>query len=455
MKQSIQVRLSHQLSMTPQLQQAIRLLQLSSLELKSELELLIQSNPLLELEEGHTDESLQLLTTNQQQTDSHNDVSDLIWPTHDDDFEHAHQNSKEATLKESLNAQLDLTPMNAWDRMIALAIIDAINEEGYLDCDLSEIAQTLSQVRAVNLQEINTVLNLIQQFEPTGIAARNLPECLRIQAKALLIPENIQNKLLILIDHHLELLAKQDLAALKRKMQITTEELAHLIAHLKSLHPRPGNTLNSKATNYVIPDLIVRRQDKHWVIELNPDCTPKLKLNQNYAELIRHVKKSFEREQLRKQFQEAKWITKSLENRNETLLKVAKCILANQLDFLEYGEEAMKPLILQDIASATNLNESTISRVTTQKYIYTSRGTFELKYFFSSHVGTKEGGECSATAIRSILKKLIKAENQLKPLSDNKLAKMLNEQGISVARRTVTKYREALGIPPSNERKRL
>jgi RNA polymerase sigma-54 factor len=297
------------------------------------------------------------------------------------------------------------------------------------------------------------VLNRIQRFEPIGVGARNLSESLKIQLEHL--PDFIwKNKAKELVTHHLILLGKRDYAALKRKLGLSLEDLKEVIHCIQALNPRPGTNIGNKTAQYIVPDVYAFKKEERWQVELNPVCTPHLQINNHYASLIKRSDSSKDNQFLRNQLLEARWFLKSIENRNDTLLKVARCIVKEQQDFLEHGEQAMKPLILNDIASVLEMHESTISRVTTQKYLYTPRGTFELKYFFSSHVGT-QGEECSSTAIRALIKKFIAHENPHKPLSDHKLSSLLADLGIPVARRTIAKYREAMNLAPSNERKQL
>jgi RNA polymerase sigma-54 factor len=299
------------------------------------------------------------------------------------------------------------------------------------------------------------VLKRIQHFDPAGVAARDLQECLLLQLRQL-SPETMwlgQAKLVI--SHYLNLLGSRDYAQLMRRSRLKEDELRDVLHLIQTLNPRPGESVVHNEPEYIIPDVIVKKLNGRWRVELNPEIAPKIRVNNNYAGFIKRADNSTDNTFMKDQLQEAKWFIKSLQSRNETLLKVASKIVLHQQGFLDYGDEAMKPLILHDIAQAVDMHESTISRVTTQKYMHTPRGIFELKYFFSSHVSTSSGGECSSTAIRAIIKKLIAAENPKKPLSDSKIAEVLKDQGINVARRTIAKYREAMSIPPSNERKRL
>jgi RNA polymerase sigma-54 factor len=299
------------------------------------------------------------------------------------------------------------------------------------------------------------VLHRIQRFDPPGIAARDPGECLCLQLVQRPADTPGRDLARVLLERHLDLLAARDYATLMRRLKIDRDTLQQVITLIQSLNPRPGTALAGNTAEYVVPDVFVFKHNDRWRVELNPDNTPRLRINSQYSQLIRRADNSADNTSMRSHLQEARWFLKSLQNRNETLLRVATCIVEHQRGFLEHGEEAMKPLVLRDIAEALEMHESTISRVTSQKYMHTPRGIFEFKYFFSSHVSTSDGGECSAVAIRAMIKKLIGEENTRKPLSDNKIAELLEAEGINVARRTVAKYRELMAIPPSSERKQL
>jgi RNA polymerase sigma-54 factor len=307
----------------------------------------------------------------------------------------------------------------------------------------------------LELDEVEAVLRQVQNFDPPGVASRDLGECMLMQLRQFDPDTPWREQAMQVVTEHLDLLAGHDYAQLMRRMKLGEEDMQRVIALIRSLNPRPGSHLSSQRTEYIVPDVYVRKHKGVWRVELNPDVAPKLRINSLYAGMIRRADNSQDNNFLKDNLQEARWLLKSLQSRNETLLKVATCIVEHQRGFLEHGEEAMKALVLHDVAEAVEMHESTISRVTTRKYMHTPRGIFELKYFFSSHVSTASGGECSSTAIRALIKKLIAAEEPKKPLSDNKIASLLEQQGINVARRTVAKYREAMSIPPSNERKRL
>lgn len=498
MKPSLVLKMGQQLTMTPQLQQAIRLLQLSTLDLTQEIQEALEANPMLErqeegedfdnhdplaegdelhnapaqeipvLDEHEHQEALQTLDTNQWSEQIPNELPvDTAWediyqtsasslPASDDDeWDFTARTAIGESLQSHLHWQLNLTPMSDKDRLIALSIIDAINDDGYLEESLSELAQGFDPRLDIELDEIEAVLRRLQHFDPAGVGARNLSECLLLQLRQLPPETPWLSQAQHLASHYLELLGSRDFAQLMRKMRLKEAELKPVIALIQGLNPRPGGQIASSEAEYIVPDVLVRKDSGRWLVELNQEAMPRLRVNPQYAGLVRRADSSNDNTFMRNQLQEARWFIKSLQSRNETLMKVATQIVELQRGFLEYGEEAMKPLVLADIAEAVGMHESTISRVTTQKYMHTPRGIFELKYFFSSHVNTAEGGECSSTAIRAIIKKLIAAENTKKPLSDSKLTGLLEEQGIQVARRTVAKYREALGIAPSSERKQL
>ncbi len=482
--------------MTPQLQQAIRLLQLSTLDLQQEIHQALESNPMLEMVEDEDEGVLdteainEKLASTQPTTEQENasfngdesswqdqipnDLSvDSNWddiypnsytsstsPAYDSDpMEFESRSTAVDTLQDHLTWQLNLTHMSDIDREIAVAIIDAIDPNGMLTVGLESLQSGLNPEFEIEIDEILAVLHRIQQFDPIGVGYRDLSECLLIQLQHLEgHPEHqaIENAKVIIRDY-ISLLGNRDYAQLMRRTKIKEPDLRAAIAIIENLDPRPGSNISPTAASYVVPDVIVTKQSEggKWKVELNPETAPKIRINNSYAALVKRADSSDDNNYLRDNLQEARWFIKSLQSRNETLMKVATRIVEHQKGFLEYGEEAMKPLVLHDIAEAVEMHESTISRVTTQKYMHTPRGIFELKYFFSSHVSTKGGGECSSTAIRAIIKKLIAAESARKPLSDSKITELLGERGINVARRTIAKYRESLSIPPSNERKRL
>ncbi|WP_341255267.1 RNA polymerase factor sigma-54 [uncultured Pseudoalteromonas sp.] len=496
MRQSLQLRMGQQLTMTPQLQQAIRLLQLSTLDLQQEIQEALDSNPLLEVDEqDYTEESA---GKNEQKADditvsasaddtpseyeqdsgealnkdtiSDDMAMDVSWdeymsaapasssgPMPED--ESIYQGASTETLHEYLMWQLQLTPFSPIDEAIAIAIVEAVDDSGILTLSCEDLLASFNQEtddeHEVELDEIEAVLKRIQLFDPVGIAARSLQECLCIQLNQFDKDTPYINETKMVLTDHIDLLAARDYRTLMKKTKLKEEELKEIMTLIHTLNPKPADTIVREESEYVIPDVSVKKIKGRWVVELNPDSMPKIRVNSQYAAMSRTVKSSGDSQFIRSHLQEAKWFIKSLESRNETLLKVTNCIVKQQQAFFEHGPEAMKPMVLNDVAEIVEMHESTISRVTTQKYMHTPRGIFELKYFFSSHVSTENGGECSSTAIRALIKKLIAAENLAKPLSDSKIADILAEQGIKVARRTIAKYRESLAIPPSNQRKSL
>ena len=346
--------------------------------------------------------------------------------------------------------------MSDRDILIAEAIIDAVMPSGMLGQSLDDIIEGLQrELEELEEDEVIAVLHRVQQFDPPGIASRDVRECLLIQLNQFDISLPEVSKARELIENHLALLGSRDFKTLMRKLKVKEKDLQAAISVIHSLNPHPGDIIDSSDTEYVIPDVFVKKESDRWTVQLNPDIAPKIRINSDYASMVKRADSSSQNTFIRDNLQEARWFLKSLQSRNETLLKVATCIVEKQQGFLDFGPEAMKPMVLHDVAEIVGMHESTISRVTTQKFMHTPQGILELKYFFSSHVATDSGGECSSTAIRAIIKKIIAAENSRKPLSDSKMTNLLEEQGIKVARRTIAKYRESLGIPPSNERKQL
>ncbi|QHM73665.1 RNA polymerase factor sigma-54 [Mixta intestinalis] len=477
MKQGLQLRLSQQLAMTPQLQQAIRLLQLSTLELQQEIQLALESNPLLEqtdniheeVESREAPES-EMLDTREalEQKDMPEELPlDATWDEiytagtpsgtgtdYRDDELPVYQGETTQSLQDYLMWQVELTPFTDTDRAIATSIVDAIDDTGYLTVTLEDIRDSMGD-EEIALDEVEAVLKRIQRFDPVGVGARDLRDCLLVQLSQFAADTPWLAEAQLIVSEHLDLLANHDFRSLMRITRLKEEVLKEAMALIQSLDPRPGQSVNTGEPEYVIPDVLVRKTGNRWTVELNSDSVPRLKINQQYAALGSSARNDSDSQFIRTNLQEAKWLIKSLESRNDTLLKVTRCIVEQQQAFFEQGEEFMRPMVLADIAQAVDMHESTISRVTTQKYLHSPRGIFELKYFFSSHVNTEGGGEASSTAIRALVKKLISAENPAKPLSDSKLTAMLSDQGIMVARRTVAKYRESLSIPPSNQRKQL
>ncbi len=505
MKPALQLKMGHQLTMTPQLQQAIRILQLSTLDLQQEIQEALETNPMLEqVEVGDPDydsgeldadgtgngqdepaaESLDNTeneppsSSKQESESSESDWQqdhlpddlpvdsgwDDVYPGAEtfsggsaggEDYDYLETHQTTESLQDHLSWQLNLASMSDTDRAIAMAIVDGIDPDGYLRVPIEEIVEGFQEDSDVGEEEVIAVLRRIQSFDPAGVGARDLRECMQLQLNQL--PEDTPGlaRAKEIVDSHLDALANRDYNRIMQRMKMREEELRTLMQLLRSLSPRPGAQISAQRPEYVVPDVVVSKREGRWQVELNSEAAPRLRINSTYANMIRRADSSSDNVYMRNQLQEARWFLRSLLSRNETLLKVATRIVEHQRGFLEYGEEAMRPLVLHDIAEAVEMHESTISRVTTQKYMHTPRGVYELKYFFSSHVSTEGGGECSSTAIRAIIKKLVAAEDCRKPLSDSKIANMLGEQGIQVARRTIAKYRESLKIPPSNERRQL
>lgn len=476
MKQGLQLRLSQQLAMTPQLQQAIRLLQLSTLELQQELQQALESNPLLEQIDTHEEidtretqdsETLDAADALEQKEMPEELPLDASWDTiytagtpsgtsgdYIDDELPIYQGETTQTLQDYLMWQVELTPFSDTDRAIATSIVDAVDETGYLTVPLEDILESMGDDE-IDIDEIEAVLKRIQRFDPVGVAAKDLRDCLLIQLSQFDKTTPWLEEARLIISDHLDLLANHDFRTLMRVTRLKEDVLKEAVNLIQSLDPRPGQSIQTGEPEYVIPDVLVRKHNGLWTVELNSDSIPRLQINQHYASMCNSARNDGDSQFIRSNLQDAKWLIKSLESRNDTLLRVSRCIVEQQQAFFEQGEEYMKPMVLADIAQAVEMHESTISRVTTQKYLHSPRGIFELKYFFSSHVNTEGEGEASSTAIRALVKKLIAAENPAKPLSDSKLTSLLSEQGIMVARRTVAKYRESLSIPPSNQRKQL
>lgn len=475
MKPNLQLKISQQLTMTPQLQQAIRLLQLSTLELCQEIQTALENNPLLEVDEHYDEvnvtEPIESENIDTRDMMENREISDNIpldaslddiytagtpSGTHSDyrnDELPIYQGETHQTLNEYLIWQLNLTPFSDRDRTIATSIIQAINERGYLTASTHEILEEQGN-DDIELDEVEAVLKRIQHFDPIGIGASSLQECLLIQINQLTMDNDQTKHAKTIIKNYLDLLGSRDFKSLKKQLDISEEALKSAISLIQQLQPYPGETINTEPPEYVIPDILVKKVNNKWQVMINHDSVPNLRINQRYAAMEKITNES-DSQYIRHALQEANWLIKSIDNRNETLIKVSIFIVEHQQNFFEYGEEYMKPMILADIANVIGMHESTISRVTTQKYLQCPRGIFELKYFFSSHVNTESGGEASSTAIRALIKKLISSENTQKPLSDSKISNLLEEQGIMVARRTIAKYREALLIPPSSQRKQL
>ena len=477
--------------MTPQLQQAIRLLQLSSMELQVEIQEALESNMMLESVDDAQVDPANAEKPEENDLDEPQDVTPLTEPENIPDelavdsawedtyessinisyryegtsFNFENQNSNNETLSEHLLWQLNLCPISDNDRAIAITIIDSLDDNGYLNCDLDEILFSLDKMTGdegtkdeeseIGLNEIEAMLHMIQAMEPTGVGARDLQECLILQLRQCDNDTPSLALATVLVSKHLDLLANRDFDQLMRWLRVDRDELQDVIGLIQTMNPRPGGQIHASHPEYIIPDVYVKKSRGRWRVGLNPELMPQLRVNSSYAGMIRRADNSKDNVSLKAHLQEARWFIKSLQNRSKTLLSVATCIVERQRAFLEYGEKAMKPMILHDVAETLDLHESTISRVTTRKYMHTPRGIFELKYFFSGYLRTNHGIEISSTATRAFIKNLVSAEVPLKPLSDSKISSLLSKQGIKIARRTVAKYREAMAIPPSNKRKRL
>ena len=451
-------------------------MQLSTLELQQELQQALESNPLLEQIDTHEEidtretqdsETLDTADALEQKEMPEELPLDASWDTiytagtpsgtsgdYIDDELPVYQGETTQTLQDYLMWQVELTPFSDTDRAIATSIVDAVDDTGYLTVPLEDILESMGD-EEIDIDEVEAVLKRIQRFDPVGVAAKDLRDCLLIQLSQFDKTTPWLEEARLIISDHLDILANHDFRTLMRVTRLKEDVLKEAVNLIQSLDPRPGQSIQTGEPEYVIPDVLVRKHNGHWTVELNSDSIPRLQINQHYASMCNNARNDGDSQFIRSNLQDAKWLIKSLESRNDTLLRVSRCIVEQQQAFFEQGEEYMKPMVLADIAQAVEMHESTISRVTTQKYLHSPRGIFELKYFFSSHVNTEGGGEASSTAIRALVKKLIAAENPAKPLSDSKLTSLLSEQGIMVARRTVAKYRESLSIPPSNQRKQL
>lgn len=461
MKPSLQFNLTQQLKITPQLQQAIRLLQLSTIDLRQEIQQQLETNPMLEssVEEEKEDPSFESRKENNE------DLSDFQWsnlytpssperPFNENEYIFENLHCTTTNLRDHLLWQLNLTSVSDTDKLIGSAIIDAINEDGFLTLSLDELVSSLSnQTPIIEKDEILAVQHLIQHFDPVGCGSHTLQETLLVQLEQLSRNHPLLKITEDIIKNNLQLLAHRNYRQLIKIYKVTEQELNEILEGIHQLNPKPGNVISSSTIEYAIPDLTVKKINNEWEVFLNQGALPTLSINNYYASLIKRAVNTTDVQFLKHNLQDARWFLKSIKSRQDTLLKVARYIVNYQKDFFDAGPEAMKPLILNNVASALEMHESTISRVTTQKFIHTPRGLFELKYFFSSHVSNHKGEECSSTAIRALIKKLIATEDPCKPFSDNKLTEKIAEKGIQIARRTVTKYREAMGIASSSERK--
>ena len=516
MKQNLQLKISQNLTLTPQLQQSIRLLQLSSLELNQELDTILQENPLLELADGEDDfdDDVPQLTPDNTNTDAADadgqqsaeiDLNDAFsnidfqeitsattetideipvakddfsatdfdedyeeygsasqWDeggrqnnSGDDDGDYTRQELVSASLREHLLSQLKLLPLSERDQTLVLLLIDSINEDGYLEQTLEDMADELPLELEVELVELQTALKLIQHLDPPGIGALNLQDCIMLQLNILPKETEFLSIAKNIVQQHLPVLANKDFAKLRKLLSCDEAALKGAQCLIKQQNPRPGSSFAQLSRDHFIAhEVIVKKVKGIWVATLNDGVVPKLRVNQMYADIMKRNRDS-SNQYLQSQMQEAKWMIKNIQQRFSTILRVSQAIVDRQRNFFEHGEVAMRPLVLREIADELELHESTISRVTTHKYMLTPRGVFELKYFFGSHVATDAGGSASATAIRALIKQMVSAENVKKPLSDNQFTEILSKQGIIVARRTIAKYRESLNIPPANLRKTL
>ena len=506
MKQTLNINLSTQIRMTPQLQHAIKLLQMSTLDLRQEIQENLENNPLLEVEENFLQtETPSLSVENQKEADSIVDLSlqadqmgneptdkaleenqvtekldnplseelplDTTW---EDTYQSVQQsikeksenlnnqeyltnNSTEETLHDYLIWQLNLAPLAREDKIVGLTLIDSIDTNGFLTVELSELLETINieEVSSeVSIDVLENILGVIQDFDPAGVGARNLTECLLLQLREIDVTKDLHKCCEEIIANHLQELAGNDYANIKKSLRVSDPLLKQALLLIRSLNPKPGSIISPRETDYIYPDVVARKITDKWVVELNSEVLPKVRINSVYEGLSKKSTDKSEKAYLKEHLQEAKWFIKSLQTRHDTLLTVASAIVDVQKEFLDFGPEHMKPLILSDVAQRTELHESTVSRITNRKYLSTPRGVFELKYFFSSHLGTASGGEISSTAIRALIKKFIEEEDQTKPLSDSKIAAILLERDVKIARRTIAKYRESLGIPSSSERKK-
>ncbi|MBC7803487.1 MAG: RNA polymerase factor sigma-54 [Candidatus Parcubacteria bacterium] len=485
MKPTLQFRLSQHLTLTPQLQQSIRLLQLSTVELNQEIERLLMENPILELVDGESDAAAAATPATAEREAPSGTSADEAQPGNterneelpvdfaapwrgvedsgtDEDGDRSHAAPDLPTLRDHLNGELALINLGERDRALVALLIDALDEDGYLTQSLEDIAALMSAEADVNVEELAIALRHLQNFEPAGVGARAPGECLALQIRALNGSAAAEDAgaaqtaalALRICEQHLELLASRDYARLKNLTGADDESLRAAQALIRGLNPRPGAAFAKVEARYVIPDVVVRKVKGVWRASLNQEAMPRLRVNRLYAEMAARPRNSGGNA-LATQLQEARWLIKNVLQRFDTILRVSQAIVDRQRNFLEHGEVAMRPMVLREIADVLGVHESTISRVTTQKYMATPRGTYELKYFFGSHVATDTGGAASSTAIRALIKQLVAAEDSKAPLSDSRISQILGEQGIVVARRTIAKYRESLQIPPVNQRKSL
>ena len=483
MKHSLQLKLSQHLTLTPKLQQSIRLLQLSTLELNQEIERFLQDNPLLEREDDTEEQgspaepgpptatdfvsSATTSTTNSEREEEARPEApeiDADWRDdgsggyggHDDgeESEFPQLAADSPSLREHLLWQINLLQCPDRDKRIVALLVDTLDDDGYLTQDLDELAAMFPAEMEIEISELAIALKHLQHLEPAGIGARNLSECLALQLTAM--PEDTPHRAdaLQTVRNHLDLLAGRDFAKLRKLLRCTDDTLRGVQNLITRLNPRPGARFSKNEARYIVPDVVVKKVKGMWRASLNPDAMPRLRINRMYADIL-HRNRDSSLQQLSGQLQEAKWLIKNVQQRFETILRVSQAIVDRQRHFFEHGEVAMRPLVLREIADTLGLHESTVSRVTTQKFMLTPRGIFELKYFFGSHVTTETGGACSATAIRALIKQLVAEEDSRRPLSDSQISEILGKQGIVVARRTIAKYRESLQILPVNLRKSI
>jgi RNA polymerase sigma-54 factor len=458
LKPTLQLKLGQTLTMTPQLQQAIRLLQLPILDLNAQIQEALEENIMLEMEDLPDVPSTSAESTAEVETIK----ADELWQSRSTEriqdggwngegrpiTEFADESGQ--TLRDHLLWQIEMEHFTPREVVIGESIVDSINDDGYLKAELDDIFASLDEEPPATEKEIERTLTKIQRLDPIGVGARSLSECIILQLSQLDWKTPGLQLAIEIASDHLDLVATRDYGELRRSLRITEDDLHDALSLIRGCNPRPGTAVSSSAAEYVIPDVFVRKVDNRWQVEISPTGVPRLSVNQQYAKLLRG---SGEHAVLKSQLQEARWLIRSLEIRNETLLKVATSIVARQTSFLEHGDEAMKPMVLRDVAEEIGMHESTISRVTTNKYMHTPRGVFEFKYFFSSHLSSESGEDQSSTSVRAKIRKLIGAENPAKPLSDSKITNLLKDEGISVARRTVAKYREAMNIPSSSDRR--
>ncbi|HLF38505.1 MAG TPA: RNA polymerase factor sigma-54 [Burkholderiales bacterium] len=478
MKHSLQLRLSQHLTLTPQLQQSIRLLQLSTLELNQELDRMLQENPLLERDDDSREQAVAVTETAARAADPEpateapatdgpaaaetddaeaSALDDAPLSGYRDDGEDGERQQIAAeapSLRAHLLSQISLTNLSGRDHQLVALLIDSLDDDGYLTQGLEELAALLPAELEVGLDELQIALKHLQHLEPAGVGARSLGECLELQLAVLPPDTPYRGEALETARNYLEVLAARDFTRLKKLLRCDDAALRAAQKLITGLNPKPGRSFSSEETRYVVPDVIVKKLKGVWLAALNPDAMPRLRINRLYAEILQRNRNAGS-QQLASQLQEAKWLIKNVQQRFDTILRVAQAIVDRQRHFFEHGEVAMRPLVLREIASTLDLHESTISRVTTQKYMHTPRGIFELKFFFGSHVTTEAGGAASSTAIRALIKQLVAAENGRTPLSDGQISEILSQQGIMVARRTIAKYRESLQILPANLRKSL